>query len=196
MRANTPSVTTSIARARRDQALQPHAQADRLADLLRPASTPCARAAARAARRRGSSTMILPARAKGSSSSASGTRVVLPAPGGATSTARVPALSAATSRGRASSIGKRFGKGAHRRLIAAGGDRASPAASPRREAQLGASFAHVAGRAPYLAISATATSTSSALERASRSLARRILSSRPVRTPSAPRASAHSMTRD
>ena len=48
-------------------------------------------AAARAASRRGSSTMILPLAAKASSSSASGTRVVLPAPGGATSTARVPA---------------------------------------------------------------------------------------------------------
>ena len=34
MRANTPSVTTSIRVPRRDQALQPHAQADRLADLL------------------------------------------------------------------------------------------------------------------------------------------------------------------
>ena len=44
-------------------------------------------AAARAASRRGSSTRIFLSFAQGSSSSTSGTRVVLPAPGGATSTA-------------------------------------------------------------------------------------------------------------
>ena len=44
-------------------------------------------AAARAASRRGSSTRIFLSFAHGSSSSTSGTRVVLPAPGGATSTA-------------------------------------------------------------------------------------------------------------
>ena len=48
-------------------------------------------AAARAASRRGSSTMIFLPAAHGSSSSASGTRVVLPAPGGATSTAALRA---------------------------------------------------------------------------------------------------------
>ena len=79
-------------------------------------------AAARAASRRGSSTTILPVAAKGSSSSASGTRVVLPAPGGATSTARVPASSAATSRGRASSIGSGSAK-ARMRLNTADGER-------------------------------------------------------------------------
>ncbi len=45
-------------------------------------------AAARAASRRGSSMMIRPSPRQVASSSASGTRVVLPAPGGATSTAR------------------------------------------------------------------------------------------------------------
>ena len=44
-------------------------------------------AAARAASRRGSSTMIFLPAAHGSCASASGTRVVLPAPGGATRTA-------------------------------------------------------------------------------------------------------------
>ena len=44
-------------------------------------------ALARAAIRRGSSMMIFLAPSQGASSSASGTRVVLPAPGGATSTA-------------------------------------------------------------------------------------------------------------
>src|SRR5438874_7375760 len=57
-------------------------------------------ALARAAIRRGSSTMIFLALAQGSSSSASGTRVVLPAPGGATSTA---ALLPASVRARSSS---------------------------------------------------------------------------------------------
>ena len=52
-------------------------------------------AAARAASRRGSSTRIFLSFAHGSSSSTSGTRVVLPAPGGATSTAALFAASAA-----------------------------------------------------------------------------------------------------
>ena len=51
-------------------------------------------AAARAARRRGSSRMRRLPFAHGSSSSASGARVVLPAPGGATSTALECAASA------------------------------------------------------------------------------------------------------
>ena len=62
-------------------------------------------AAARAAIRRGSSTRILRPSAHGSSASTSGTRVVLPAPGGATSTAASRARSAAVSAGSASSIG-------------------------------------------------------------------------------------------
>ncbi len=63
-------------------------------------------AAARAARRRGSSTRILPACTQGSSIRASGTTVVLPAPGGATSTAHAPAASAAFRAGSASWIGR------------------------------------------------------------------------------------------
>ena len=66
-------------------------------------------AAARAAIRRGSSTRILPV-AHGSPFSTSGTRVVLPAPGGATSTATFDARSAAVSAGRASSMGRAASK--------------------------------------------------------------------------------------
>ena len=54
-------------------------------------------AAARAASRRGSSTRIFLSAAQGSSISTSGTRVVLPAPGGATSTAALRCRSAAVS---------------------------------------------------------------------------------------------------
>ena len=50
-------------------------------------------ALARAAIRRGSSMMIFLPFSQGASSSASGTRVVLPAPGGATSTAALLAAS-------------------------------------------------------------------------------------------------------
>ncbi len=71
----------------------------------RPASRPCARAAARAASRRGSSMTILPPPSQGASSSASGTSVVLPAPGGACSTAAPLASNAARSSGSAAPIG-------------------------------------------------------------------------------------------
>ena len=64
------------------------------------------RAAARAASRRGSCITIFRPPSHGASSSASGTRVVLPAPGGATSTAAVRSASAAFRRGRASSTGR------------------------------------------------------------------------------------------
>ena len=64
-------------------------------------------AAARAASRRGSNTrMRLPA-AQSSAASARGTRVVLPAPGGATSTAVLPSRKCAVRSGRAASIGRR-----------------------------------------------------------------------------------------
>src|SRR3981189_3406236 len=62
-------------------------------------------AAARAAIRRGSSTRIVRPCAQGSSASTSGTRVVLPAPGGATRTAASRAANAAVRAGSASSIG-------------------------------------------------------------------------------------------
>ena len=63
-------------------------------------------AAARAASRRGSSRMRRLPFAHGSSRSASGARVVLPAPGGATSTAFECAASAECRAGSASSIGR------------------------------------------------------------------------------------------
>jgi len=62
-------------------------------------------AAARAAMRRGSRTTIRLPFAHGSSASTNGTRVVLPAPGGATSTAALSAAKAAVSAGRLASIG-------------------------------------------------------------------------------------------
>src|SRR5712671_1941212 len=62
-------------------------------------------AAARAAIRRGSSTRIVRPCTQGSSASTSGTRVVLPAPGGATRTAASRAANAAVRAGSASSIG-------------------------------------------------------------------------------------------
>ena len=62
-------------------------------------------AAARAANRLGSRTIRRPSRAHCSSSNDRGTRVVFPAPGGATSTATLPCASAPLSPGRASSIG-------------------------------------------------------------------------------------------
>src|ERR1700757_308543 len=67
-------------------------------------------ALARAAIRRGSSTMIFLPLAQGSSSSASGTRVVLPAPGGATSTADVLTASVRESSSRTASIGRGVSK--------------------------------------------------------------------------------------
>src|SRR5881398_2344248 len=62
-------------------------------------------AAARAAIRRGSSMMSFVPATHGSSSRASGTRVVLPAPGGACKTAAVDAASADRTSFRTSSIG-------------------------------------------------------------------------------------------
>src|SRR6266446_3043868 len=63
-------------------------------------------AAARAASRRGSRTRIFLLAAHGSFAKTSGTRVVLPAPGGATSTAVVPRASAAMRSGVAASMGR------------------------------------------------------------------------------------------
>src|SRR5262249_17437502 len=67
-------------------------------------------ALARAAIRRGSRTMIFLSLAQGSSSRASGTRVVLPAPGGATSTADVLAASVRGSSSSTASIGRGVSK--------------------------------------------------------------------------------------
>src|SRR5262249_20685509 len=63
-------------------------------------------AAARAASRRGSSTRSFFPCAQGSAASTSGTRVVLPAPGGATRTAAPPARKALVSSGSAGSMGR------------------------------------------------------------------------------------------
>ena len=67
-------------------------------------------ALARAAIRRGSSTMIFLPFSHGSSSSASGTRVVLPAPGGATSTAAVLAESVRDNWSSTASMGRGVSK--------------------------------------------------------------------------------------
>src|SRR5690349_1677979 len=67
-------------------------------------------AAARAASRRGSRTRIFLSFAHGSSSRTSGTRVVLPAPGGATRTAALLALRAATNSCNAVSMGRGVSK--------------------------------------------------------------------------------------
>src|SRR6266704_6803554 len=63
-------------------------------------------ALARAAIRRGSSTMIFLFLSQGASSSASGTRVVLPAPGGATSTAALPPASVRANPSSTASMGR------------------------------------------------------------------------------------------
>jgi len=63
-------------------------------------------AAARAASRRGSSTRIFLSSAQGSSSRTNGTRVVFPAPGGATRTAALLSRSAAVRCGKAESMGR------------------------------------------------------------------------------------------
>ena len=73
---------------RTDAALVAGLVADEPADDARVSSA-IRRAAARVARRRGSSTTMRPSPSQGSSSRASGTTVVLPAPGGAAMTARV-----------------------------------------------------------------------------------------------------------
>ena len=67
-------------------------------------------ALARAAIRRGSSMMIFLPFSQGASSSASGTRVVLPAPGGATSTAALFAASVSPSWSSTTSIGSGVSK--------------------------------------------------------------------------------------
>ena len=75
---------------RRSLAVEPRRIADRRRRPLSPASSAIRSAAARAASRRGESSKISPAH-QGSPSKAGATAVVLPAPGGATSTAFGPA---------------------------------------------------------------------------------------------------------
>ena len=104
-RVNTPSVTTSM-RVRFETRLCSRTRRPIVSPTFSPKVAAMRAAAARAARRRGSSRMRRLPLAQGSSRSASGARVVLPAPGGATSTALACAASAARRAGSASSIGR------------------------------------------------------------------------------------------
>ena len=104
-RTSRPSVTTSTrvrsenCRSRRvESPMVPPGWSSPSRDAMR-------RAAARAATRRGSNTRMRPPAAQASSISASGTMVVLPAPGGAISTALEALLRAARSAGSASVTG-------------------------------------------------------------------------------------------
>ena len=105
-RTSRPSVTTSIRVAAETAAVQPGAEADGAADRFAAAARPCAR------RRRGwrggaaPAPGSCPSSRQGASSRASGTSVVLPAPGGATSTALRPAASCSASAGSASVTGR------------------------------------------------------------------------------------------
>ena len=104
IRVSTPSVTTSM-RVAGPLSVSPRTRKPTSSPTWPPLSTAIRRAAARAASRRGSSITIRCWAAQRSSSSASGTVVVLPAPGGACNTTRPRELSASRSAGRASSIG-------------------------------------------------------------------------------------------
>ena len=99
-----PSVTTSM-RVRFDTLEPKRTRRPTVSPTCPPKVAAMRAAAARAASRRGSSTRIFLSFAHGSSTSTSGTRVVLPAPGGATSTAASCARSAAVSSGSAASMG-------------------------------------------------------------------------------------------
>ena len=101
---NTPSVTTSMRVLA--EIFEPKRTRNPTVSPVRSPNVFAMRsAAARAAMRRGSSTRIFPL-AHGSLFSTSGTRVVLPAPGGATSTATFDERNAAVSAGSASSMGR------------------------------------------------------------------------------------------
>ena len=119
MRLNTPSVTTSIrlsfevrtSRRERRPIVWP-TRSPRLAAIRS--------AAARAAMRRGSTRMSLRPSSQGWSSRASGTRVVLPAPGGAEMTRRTPLRSSARIGSITSSMGRSVGAGMATELSAEG----------------------------------------------------------------------------
>src|SRR5579871_1880694 len=104
-RVKTPSVITSI-RVFAETLDSKRTRKPTVSPIFSPSVQDMRAAAARAARRRGSSTRILRPAAHGSPRSASGTRVVLPAPGGATNTAERPFASAAFNAGSASSTGR------------------------------------------------------------------------------------------
>ena len=105
MRAKTPSVTTSM--RVRPETLEPsRTRRPTVSPTRSPSSEAMRSAAARAARRRGSSTMIRRSSRQTASRRARGTRVVLPAPGGATRTAFGRASSAPIRSPRTASIGR------------------------------------------------------------------------------------------
>src|SRR3984893_1814333 len=103
-RVNIPSVTTSI-RVSLDTLEPKRTRYPTVAPTFSRSVPAMRAAAARAAIRRGSSTIIFLSRAQACAASTSGTRVVFPAPGGATSTMVLCATKAAVSSGRAASIG-------------------------------------------------------------------------------------------
>ncbi|VFU09525.1 conserved protein of unknown function [Methylocella tundrae] len=110
IRAKTPSVTISM------RVLLETCVCERtLSPMVSPTRSPSVEAmrsaAARAAMRRGSSMMIFWARSQGSLRRTSGTRVVLPAPGGATRTAFGRAARWARSSSRTMSMGSASGLG-------------------------------------------------------------------------------------
>ena len=99
-----PSVTISI-RVRREVFEPKRTRRPTVSPTFSPKVLAIRVAAARAAILRGSSTRMRRSAAHGSPPSAKGTRVVLPAPGGATKTATLLARKAAVSSGSAASIG-------------------------------------------------------------------------------------------
>ena len=147
--ARMPSVTTRM-RVRADCRLSMRmAIADRAADLFAEQRA-MRRAAARAASRRGSSSRICRSPSQAASSSASGTSVVLPAPGGATSTALRPVASACSKLGQDFVTG-RLGAAACRALaggpVAAQRSRSASGGSPLGSPlPLGAGIEHAAGK--------------------------------------------------
>ena len=101
LRVRTPSVTY-LSRVRGPVASWKRTWKPTLSPTRSPRSSATRRAAVRAASRRGSSTTTSPSTEW---SSAGGTRVVLPAPGGASTTTAGPSRRAATMRGTTSSMG-------------------------------------------------------------------------------------------
>ena len=103
-RVSTPSVTTSM-RVARDTRVSSRMRYPMVPPGLSPRVCAMRAATARAATRRGSSSSRRFPCAQGSSSNASGTTLLLPAPGGASSTAEACVFRAASSAGSAASIG-------------------------------------------------------------------------------------------
>ena len=104
-RTSRPVVTTSM-RVAEETALSSRVRKPTVRPTGSPIRLAMRLAAARAASLRGSSIRMRPRSIGAASSSASGTQVVLPAPGGATSTALGCAPSTASRRGRHSATGR------------------------------------------------------------------------------------------